>query len=94
MGIPGESGLEGQQGLIIGLPEGWGTRDSSLGGHKQNFACTKTQRREAVSPQETEPPLPAGVGGPPVAVRVGRGSPQGWGYCKVPLGVNPLGLHH
>jgi len=29
-----------------------------------------------------------------VAVRVGRGSPQGWGYCKVPLGVNPLGLHH
>ena len=40
-----------------------GNRDSSLGGHKQNLACTKTQRKGAVTPQETEPDS---VGGSPV----------------------------
>ena len=43
-----------------------GNRDSSLRGQKKNFAGTKTQRRGAVTPQETEPELPGGVGGPPV----------------------------
>ena len=36
-----------------------------LGGHKQNLACTKIQRKGAVTPQETEPKLPADAGGPP-----------------------------
>ena len=45
-----------------------------------------------MAPQETEP-KPASVGGPPVEEWVGRGSPQGWGHWKVPLGVNPLGGH-
>ena len=44
------------------------TETPSLGGHKQNFACTKTQRRGAVSPEETEPKLPDSVGGPAVEV--------------------------
>ena len=36
--------------------------DSSLGGHKRNLARTKTQRKGAVTPQETEPKLPANAG--------------------------------
>ena len=91
---PGNLALRASRVLITGLPEGWGTRDFSLGGHKQNFACTKTQRRGAVIPKETEPRLPARVGGLPVGVWVSRGSPQGQRHWKVPLGINPLGLHH
>ena len=42
MGIPRESDLEGQQNLIIGVPQDWGKqRLHSL--RAQNFACTKTQ---------------------------------------------------
>ena len=92
--MPRESGLEGQQDLIKGFPEGWGNRDSSLGGHKQHFACIQTQMRKAVTPQETEPILPASVGGPPVKMWVSRRSIQGQGHWKVPLGVSPLGIHH
>ena len=48
-------------------------------------------------PQETEPKLGTSVGGSPVEVWVGRGSPQGLGHWqqqseKVSLG-NPLGSH-
>ena len=42
------------------------TPSSRLGGYKQNFAHTKTQRRGAVTPQKTEPKLPPSVGGPPL----------------------------
>jgi len=52
-----------------------GNRDFSLGEHKQSLACTKTLRKGAVTPQETEPKLPSSVGGSPVEA-VGRGSPQ------------------
>ena len=55
---------------------GLGETDSSPGGHKQNLAHTKTQRK-AVTPQETEANLPASAGRSPVEVWVGRGSPQG-----------------
>jgi len=54
-------------------------RNSSLGWYKQNFACTKTQRKGAMTPQETGPNLPATVGGSAVEVWVTRGSPQGQG---------------
>ena len=60
-GIPWQSGLEGQGDLIIGLPEDWGKE--RLQGTTKNFACTKTQRRGAVTPQETGQKLPASVGG-------------------------------
>lgn len=38
-----------------------------------------TQGRGAATPQQTEPELPALVGGPPVEVWAHRGS-QGWGH--------------
>ena len=38
-------------------------RDSTLGGYRQNLVYTKTQGKGAVVPQETEPDLPASVGG-------------------------------
>ena len=66
---------------------GLGETDPTLGGHKQNLACTKIQRKGAVTPQETEPKLPASVAGLPVEA-------WGWGYWKVPLGINPLVVHH
>ena len=59
--------------------------ETCLRGHKQNFTCTETQRRGAVTTQETEPKLPASVGGPPVEAWVSRGSPQGQGHWKDPL---------
>ena len=54
-GIPRESDLEGQQDLITRLPQNWRKQDSSLGGYKRNLAHTKTQRKGAVTPLETEP---------------------------------------
>ena len=33
----------------------------SLGGHKQNFVCTRTQEKGVVTPQETGPDLPVTV---------------------------------
>ena len=73
---------------------GLGETDSSLGGHRQNLECTKIQRKGAVTTRETEPKLPVSVGGPPVEAWVSRGSPQGQGHWKFPLGINPLGVHH
>ena len=68
LGLFRESDLEGQQDLIIGLPQDWGETDSIFGGYKQNLACTKTQRKGAVTTQKTEPKLRASVGGSPVGV--------------------------
>ena len=88
--------------MIAGLPQDWETgrnRDFTLGGHKQNLVCTRTERKGAVTPQETEPDLPASVGGSPVEAWVGSGSLWGQGHWqqqswKMPLGVSPLGVHH
>ena len=60
------------------------TRESSLRGHKQNSASTKTQRREAVTPQEADPKLPASVGGPPVEAWLGQGLTTGMGALEGP----------
>ena len=68
-----------------------GNRDSSLEGHKQNFAHTKTQRKGAVTPQETEADLPAGIGGPPVEAWAGSGSPWGEGHWQQQPWKGPLG---
>ena len=94
-----ESDLEAQQDLITRLPQNWRKQDSSLGGYKRNLAHTKTQRKGAMTPRDTEPKLPATVEGSPVEVWVVRGSPQGRGHWqqqsgKVPFGVNPLGGCH
>ena len=63
--------------------------DCSLGGHKQNFAYTKTQRRAMLTPQDTEPKLPASVRGAPAEVWIGRGSPQGQGHWEVLIDIDP-----
>ena len=62
-----------------------GNRDSALGGHKQNLAYTKTEMKRAVTPQETEPKLPAMW-----AHHRDRGD---WQQLSgnVSFGVNPLG---
>ena len=52
---------------------GLGETDSTVGRHKQNLACTKTQGKGAVTPQETEPNLPASVGGFPMEVWISSG---------------------
>ena len=74
-----------------GLGERETLNRNSLGGHKQNLAHSETQRKGAVTSQETEPKLPASTGGLPVEAWVRRSSPQGQGHWQVPLGVNPLG---
>ena len=51
-------------------------RDSSLGGHNQNLVHTKSQRKGAVTPQETEAKLPASVGGCPIETG-STGAPTG-----------------
>ena len=56
---------------------GLGETKTALGGHKQNLVHAKTQREGAVTPQETEPDLPAGVGGSPVEAWAGSDSPWG-----------------
>ena len=62
LGIPKESDLEAQWDLIIKLPQDWGKQKLQSWRAQQNLACTKTQRKGAVTPQETEPKLPASVG--------------------------------
>ena len=57
--------------MIAGLRTG-GNRDSTLGVHTQSLVCTRTQGEGAVTPQETEPDLPASVGGSPAEVGGGR----------------------
>ena len=49
----------------------------TLGGHKENIMHTRTQEKEAVMPQETEPKLPMGVQGS--LVEVGVNSVLLWG---------------
>ena len=44
--------------------------DSTLGGHIQSSVCIRTQGEGAVTPQETEPDLPASVGASPAEVGV------------------------
>ena len=96
-GNPRESGLEGQWGLITGLPQD--LTKQSLRGYKGNFVLINTQRQGAVTPWKTEPELPASAGGSPTEACVGRGSSQGQRHWqqhswKIPLGVKPLGGPH
>ena len=57
-----------------------GLGKQTLGGHKQNLVCTRTQEKGAVTPQETDPDLPVSVQESPVeACGVSGGLLQGWG---------------
>ena len=75
---PGNLTLKASRTGLQGFHKTEETRDSSLGGHKQNFPHTKTQRKGA------------SVGGSHVEeVWVRRGSPQGMGATS--LGRSSLG---
>ena len=52
----------------------------TLGGHKQNLVCTRTQEKGAVTPQETDPDLPVSVQESLAEAWVGGGLLQGWGH--------------
>ena len=56
-----------------------GNRNSTLGGHKENLVCSRTQSKE-VTLQKTEPDLPASVGGSPWEVGVSSGLSCGQGH--------------
>ena len=47
-----------------------GLGKETLGGHRQNLACTRTQEKGAVTPQETDPDLPGSVQESPAEARV------------------------
>ena len=54
-----------------------GIGKQTLGGYKQNFVCTRTHKKGAVTPQETDPDLPVSVQESPVDVWVSGGKLQG-----------------
>ena len=58
-----------------------GLGKETLGGHRQNLACTRTQEKGAVTPQETDPDLPVSVQESLVEAWVGGGLLQGRGHC-------------
>ena len=55
------------------------TGKQTLGAHKQNLVCNKTQEKGAVTTQETDTGLPVSVQESLVEVRVGGSLLQGWG---------------
>ena len=57
-----------------------GLRKQTLGGHKQNLVCTRTQEKGAVTPQETDPDLPMSVQESLAEVWVDGGLLQGQGH--------------
>ena len=63
----------------IELPEFTQDWKQTLGRHKQNLVCTKTQEKGAVTPQETDPDLPMSVQASLEEVWVSSGLLQGWG---------------
>ena len=52
----------------------------TLGRHKQNLVHTRTQKKGAMTPQETDPDLPRSVQESAVEEWVGSGLLQGWGH--------------
>ena len=54
-----------------------GLGKQTLGRHKQNLVCTRTQEKGAATPQETDPDMPMSVQESLVEVWVGGGLLQG-----------------
>ena len=61
--------------MIAELNTGLGKQ--TLGGHKQNLLCTRTQGKGAVTPKETDTNFSVSVQESPVEVWVGSGLLQG-----------------
>ena len=51
-----------------------------IGLGKQTLMCTRTQEKEAMTPQETDPDLPVSVQESPAEAWVGSGLLQGQGH--------------
>ena len=75
--MPREFDFGSQWDLITELTQDWGNR---LLGHKQNFVCTRIQKKGAVTSQETEPDLPVSVQEPLAEAWVSRGLPWDQGH--------------
>ena len=56
-----------------------GLGEQTLGGHKQNLVCTRTQEKGAMTPQEIDPDLPMSVQESPAEAWVSSGLLQGSG---------------
>ena len=50
-----------------------GMEKQTLGGHKKNLVCTRTQEKGAVTPEENNPDLPVNVQESPVVSWVDSG---------------------
>ena len=76
-------GTENPQEIRLWRPVGFDYRTSiglgkqTLGGHKQNLVCTRTQEKGAVTPQETDPNLPVSIQELPAEVWMGSGLLKG-----------------
>ena len=57
-----------------------GLGKQALGGHRQSLVCTRTQKKGAVNPKETDPDLLVGVQESPAEARVGGGLLRGRGH--------------
>ena len=57
-----------------------GLGKQTLGGHKQNIVCARTQEKGAVIPQETDPDLTVRVQQSPAEAWVGDGLLQVQGH--------------
>ena len=74
------------QGILFWRPVGFDYRTSTglgkwtLGGHKQNLVCTRSQEKGVVAPQETEPDLPVSVQESLAEAWVNSGLLQGQGH--------------
>ena len=89
--------------MITRLPQDWG-KQRLQSWRAQTKLCLhqdseKKKKKGAVTQQETEPKVPAGVGGSPVEEWVSRDSLQGQGDWlqlseKVPFDINTLGGPH
>ena len=57
-----------------------GLGKQTLGGHKQNLVCTRTQEKGVVTPQDTDPDFLVSVQESPAEAWVSSGLLQGQGH--------------
>ena len=92
-------GIDYRASLVLGETE-------TLGRHKQNLMCTRTQGKEPVTPQEMEPELPVSIWGSPAEMWVVSSLPwaqvywqqQSWeiqvlAYVLLEVTIAPLYSH-
>ena len=76
-GAPRESGFEGQQGLIAGIPQDWGKQKlSSWRAHTRSCEQQDPGKKAVISSEPRLDP-PDGIGGSPGEVGDSCGSLQG-----------------